>query len=382
VALLCLLTFRQSSRQTTTPLQYLGFTVLAFFTALLRTELMFLCGVAFAILVWKSALSGDRSNLFAQWFRAVLRSSHLMLGCLFALIFIVLRMHAVLPDTAIAKSSGIVNWGTLHAAATVLAGGLTFSAGLLLLWLLTLFLLVRSGRFSIPALIANAVFPIVLLLATLRGQEIQGARYLVWTYFFSTLWNIFELGSVIPVRPFTKRSYSLVYGFIVLLLIVQPLECKTMYGVLTRRAETMKKFEGQNLGILQGKVGIASDVGYIGYFSRANICDVAGLVDGRAVARLTSRQRFANCAASHPDFIFGNLGQLSALSHFMSLEHWQICSDYDFVNVRSPDTHYLLFPPSTAAENCKAISGAVPYPVENLTLSSVRKKAPQQTAGS
>src|SRR5487761_818828 len=39
VALLCILAFQQSRRQTTTPLQYLALTALAFFTVLLRTEL-------------------------------------------------------------------------------------------------------------------------------------------------------------------------------------------------------------------------------------------------------------------------------------------------------------------------------------------------------
>ncbi|MEO6910575.1 MAG: hypothetical protein ABI158_06600, partial [Edaphobacter sp.] len=370
VAILCLLTFQQSNRRTTTYAQYVGFTILALFTALLRTELVFLCGIAFAILVWKGVLRSERGNDPARWLKLALCSSHLMLGCFLAMVLIFLRMHTLLPDTAIAKAGGSFNLGTFHTAATVLAGALTFGVGLLLLWLLSLFLLFRSGRFSVPALFANIVFPAVLLLAALRGQAIQGARYLVWTYFFSTLWNILELGTVRSDRPLLKQGYSLVYGLIVILLITLPFECKIMYGVLTRRAATMKIFEGQHLDILQGKHGTASDIGYIGYFSRADICDLAGLVNGRAAARLTKDERFTACAASHPDFVFGNINQIKNLSEFMPMGDWQVCSQYDFVNVRTPDTHYLLFPPSTAAASCNAISGSPVYPLRELLAGS------------
>ena len=50
VAALCWVTFRQSTRYTDTRAQYLGLVVLGYFTVLLRTELILLCSLAFAIL--------------------------------------------------------------------------------------------------------------------------------------------------------------------------------------------------------------------------------------------------------------------------------------------------------------------------------------------
>lgn len=364
VALLCILTFLQSRRSATTPLRYLVFAVLAFFTVLLRTELALLCGVIFAMLVWRQIFDGSKRS--SQWIGAVLRSSHVLVGCLLALLFIVVTMHSLLPDTALAKS-GTASWAAFHNAATVIVGALTFGLGLLVLWLLTVFFLFRTRRFSVPTLFANLVFPAVLILAATRGQEIQGARYLVWTYFFSVLWNLLELGSIDHDRADVKRhSYPLAYAFILLLLIALPFECKIMGQVLSTRAHTMKIFTGQHLDVLEGKQGIASDVGYIGYFSKANICDIAGLVDGRAFARLTANQRLAACAASHPDFVFGNLGQVKSITKAAQGYDWQVCTHYDFGNVRTPDTHYLVLPGATAAQTCQAIAGATPYPLTVL----------------
>lgn len=365
VALLCVLAFRQSRSRATTPLQYLALMVLAFFTVLLRTELALLCGVIFAMLTWKQIFNGDRSPGRGPA-GAILRSSHVLVGCLLALLFIVATMHSLLPDTALAKS-GTASFAAFHNAAVVIVGALTFGVGLLLLWLLTLFFLLRAGRLSVPTLFANLVFPTVLLLAAVRGQEIQGARYLVWAYFFSVLWNLLELGSSDGAAPDRNRqSFGLVYAFILILLVALPFECKIMGRVLRTRVHTMKVFEGQHLEVLHGQQGIASDVGYIGYFSKANICDIAGLVDGRAFARLTLTQRRSACAASHPDFIFGNLGQIKGIANAAQGHDWQVCTHYDFGNVRTPDRHYLVLPGATATPTCEAIAGATPYSLTTL----------------
>lgn len=364
VAVLCVLAFQQSRRRATTSLQYLSLTVLAFFLVLLRTEMSFLCCIVFVVLAWKQIFSSGHPA--SRWLNAILRSSHVLLGSLLAMAFIVWRMHHLLPDTALAKSTGIPSVGAFFAAATVLGGAMTFGAGFLLFWLLTLFLLVRARGLSVPTLLVNLVFPAVLTLSALRGQEIQGARYLVWTYFFSTLWNILELGSADSDRSPVNQSYPLIYGLLAVFLLTLPFECKIMYRVLTTRARTMKVFEGQHLDVLAGKHGIASDVGYIGYFSQANICDMAGLVNGRAAASLSKNARLTACAATHPDFVFVNPGQLKTMARFLPMKGWQVCTHYDFGNARGPDTHYLLLPPSTAAETCKAIAGSSIFPLAEI----------------
>ena len=50
LAVLAVLSFRQSQHATTSTLQYLAFTVLAFLGVLLRTEMILPCGICFAIL--------------------------------------------------------------------------------------------------------------------------------------------------------------------------------------------------------------------------------------------------------------------------------------------------------------------------------------------
>ncbi len=375
VALIAWLTFRQSSRTTTTLAEYLAFVLLGFSAVLLRTEFLLPCVLATLILILNRAQHDSHS--YRVSFRALLQSSHLLLGSLLALAVILFKMHVLLPDTALAKSHGISSWrSVLTSTPQVLGGALSFGIGLLLFWLVTLALVHRAGRLNLPALIANSVFPVTIVLAMSRGQEIQGARYLVWTYFFSILWNILEVARLPHLPPasspqstasqqFTRPADKLlVYAILAIFLIAQPLEVKLMYHVLTVRAETLAHFESEHLNLLQGKLGAAFDVGYIGYFSQAQICDLAGLVNGRAPARLTTPLRAEACARRNPDFIFGNRSQIYLMSKHMSLAGWQICSQYDFTNLRQPDSHYLLLPPATADHLCHDITGAAPYPID------------------
>jgi len=73
---------------------------------------------------------------------------------------------------------------------------------------------------------------------------------------------------------------------VLLLLIEIPIESEVMYRVLATRTKPMRHFEGQRLEQLSGLHGVWMDVGYIGYFTHARLCDMSGLVNGRAVARL------------------------------------------------------------------------------------------------
>jgi hypothetical protein len=276
-------------------------------------------------------------------------------------------MHALLPDTALAKSDGIAHWRNIFIASlTVLGGAFSFGLGVLSFWLLTCCLVLRSKRFSVPTALANAVFPIVVILAALRGQQIQGARYLVWTLFFSIAWNILELSRP-PELSVDKRSYVYTSVFIAIVFLVLPFEAKVMYGVLRGRTKTVRQFQSQHLDILSGKKAIAADVGYIGFFSEANVCDLAGLVNGREHARRGESARAQTCASTNPDFLFLNSSQLQLLSRFMEVSAWQVCGHaYDFVNVRSADSHYLLLPNSSAGSLCREISNSYPLPISAI----------------
>lgn len=371
VVLLCWLIFRQLAGNSMTARDYFVLFVLGFFACLLRIELLLLCSVGFLILFLGqlTAATVPQPRRVAQ---VALQSSHLLLGGLTACLLVTYKMHVLLPDTAVAKSLGASHWrGVLNATVVTLTGSLSFGMGMLFFWLLTLLLVYRSvspsasRRTFLPLLFANSLFPVVLTLSVVRGQEIQGVRYFAWTFFFSILWNILSLGRV---RGDVRRSSSsniLVACFLVLLLIDMPFEIVIMDRVLDHRASTMRLFESQHLERLHDLHGTASDIGYIGYFTGAHICDLAGLVNGRSVAKLSSSQRATACAQSAPQFFFGNVGQMRTFTSRADLSGWQICGSYDFVNVRTNDTHYLAVPPAFVSLACQA-TGRKPLPIASL----------------
>ena len=380
VALLCWVTFRQSTRPTISGLQYLTFLALGFFTVLLRTELMLLCGLSFVLLASQSLFAPNNTAIPNQRLRATRNGSHLLLGGLLALTLIRIKMHFLLPDTALAKSIDHTPWSsTLVAAAKVLGGALSFGAGMLLFWLLTILLIWRARGLSVTVLLANSAFPVLLALAVLRGQQIQGARYFAWAFTFSILWNILDLGRISP-SPAEKRPGSvLVYVFLAFLLLALPLESMALYPMLKSRSALLHQFEANHLDRVEGKTGIAVDVGLIGYFSRADICDLAGLVNGRERASKTTAQRRAACAANHPDFLFFDAATINDLRPFLTYSDWQACSQsYEYKNVKTLNRHYLIVPRAVASGVCREVSNSVPLEVESLPdLRDTAKLPPQ-----
>lgn len=368
VGILCWITFRQSIRRTTiSSPQFLVFVVFGFVAILLRTELILLCGLSFAILSWKAYFAPEPEPETNRLFSNIFSGSHLLLGGVLAMAFIRLKMHAFLPDTALAKSTGTANWpGAFQVTEKVLSSSLSFGAGMFLFWLLTLILLFRASRLSITNLFANLAFPILFSLAALRGQQVQGARYFVWTLFFSILWNILELSALSCADPSQPQGKRLAYCFLSLLLLALPFEFKMVYPMLRDRAVLVRQFESDHLQTLEGKRGVAFDVGQIGYFSRADICDLAGLVNGRDKARQTEAERFAGCAASHPDFMFIATGEINEIRHLLPLDDWQVCSQYDYRTVKQNVVHYLIVPPSTANEVCRSIANSTPSSITPL----------------
>jgi hypothetical protein len=148
------------------------------------------------------------------------------------------------------------------------------------------------------------------------------------------------------------------------LLLALPFESRMLYPMLRDRTALLKQFEDSHFESLQGKRGIAFDIGYIGYFSRADICDLAGLVNGRDKARQTTQERLAGCLASHPDFMFVDLGGIRYAANYLPaklpIEDWQICSRYDYKTVKQNDPHYLVVPRSVAPEVCRNVANTVP----------------------
>jgi hypothetical protein len=359
VALICWIAFSESLRNSITLPRYLAFTAIGFLAVLLRIELFLLCGIAFAILIATNLLNPPSPSGKGQFSKILLRSSHLIFGAAFALVFIRIEMHFLLPDTALAKSTGVPElYGTVTTTAVVLAGAPIFGAGLFLFWILTFILVLRAGSSFIATLLANSVFPILFVAAVLRGQFVQGTRYFAWTFVFSILWNILVLGRTFPDSQSKPRTPWPVYFFIAFLLLALPFEVRAMYPVLTERADMARKFESQHLEIFQDKRGIAADIGYIGYFTRGDICDLNNLVNGRDKVHLKLGTTMKMCVAEKPDFLFLSPGVLNELSQYTSLEDWKTCDTFDFRNVNSVDSHHLLVPASDL-EACKKATDAI-----------------------
>jgi len=292
-----------------------------------------------------------------------------LLGSVVAAGVIYLCMGALVPDTAIAKANALAPWtSTVLSTISVFVSAMSVGAILLLFWLLTAAaVVVYKRRVSLSILAANSPFPLVLALAIRRGQEVQGIRYFVWTLLFPILWNILELRWT-EEEPRRLPAHALkfaTYVIVCLLLIATPIESLLLHREFRAREHSLAQFRAQHLERLSSLKLVAFDVGYIGYFTQSPLCDMAGLVNGRASAALPFEDRVKRCAAEHPPYAFVSGFSLWELSNALDLKGWSICSEYDLANLRAPDLHYLIASPEVTAEVCRA-AGAVPRPLETL----------------
>jgi hypothetical protein len=100
------------------------------------------------------------------------------------------------------------------------------------------------------------------------------------------------------------------------------------------RDEGVSRYRNTNL--------VASDVGFIGYFTGARICDLAGLVNGRQQAMRSSIDRQRMCAESKPQLLFLNDSQLRSMSPYVAGNKWRVVSTFDFRKVSGNDRHFLV----------------------------------------
>jgi hypothetical protein len=341
---------------------------LGFVATLTRVEFLLLMGVAGLTLFLSRWESGPSSGLLSR-LRLAITSAAPLLGSVLAASVIYLSMHTLIPDTAIAKSNVYVPWQAIvRQAVDVFVSAMSFGVILIVLWLLTVAaVIVYKRRLTLSILVANSLFPLVLALAGHRGQEVQGVRYFVWTLVFPILWNILEL-RWIAAEPQPSGVRFLKYasnGVVGLLLIVLPVESYLLSREFHQREKSLAQFRGQHLERLAGLKLVAFDIGYIGYFTGSPLCDMAGLVNGRASAALSFPERVKACAMTRPQYAFLSTNSLWELHIDLNLKGWSVCSEYDLSNLRSPDLHYLIASPAAAAQVCAA-AGSAPRPLESL----------------
>ena len=88
---------------------------------------------------------------------------------------------------------------------------------------------------------------------------------------------------------------------------------------------------------------MASNIGFVGYFTAARICDLSGLVNGRDFARRPPAERLAACWSRSPSFVFLTDGERRAFS--ARLRGWHLCFSYDSTNAFTTDRQHPLVAP-------------------------------------
>ena len=203
-----------------------------------------------------------------------------------------LYFGSLLPDTAIAKT-GAASLSIGFAGFQVIASSFMLGTGTLLLWLLSAALAGRAYRISRTSnlrgtaawicIVVNAYFPLVLALACLRGQRIEGVRHVLWTIEFPLAWNILQLtrrDELDPDLPLLSEQpvRRAVYALAIFLTLLLPVDWTFAQRVMSQRAHTFLKMRDGGLGEFEGKVVAAGDIGFFGYFSGGEVCDLDGLV--------------------------------------------------------------------------------------------------------
>jgi hypothetical protein len=292
----------------------------ALLLSLLRVDLTLL--VAFGVVL-----------LVAQ--REWLRAGALCLGSGLSLLFIRVTMGHLLPDTALAKE-GLRFFDVLATTAHEIAATGSCGLGLLLLWAVSAVFAWRIDPRS--TLIANLPFPVLVFLAAIKGQQMHGIRYVIWALLFSIVWNLLLSASVSRPRPVFLAAFACV------LAVCWTVELPIVLRIDRGRAGTLNAMQQAHLDRLHGE-GVAADVGYIGYFSGAPICDMNGLINGRTAALMTYDRRSQACMAAKPAFLFlsaNQIGYLDSNYNIDSQADWFNCGSVDFTNVGSTDRHWLL----------------------------------------
>jgi hypothetical protein len=344
--------------------------VAGFCLVMLRIESLLLIAMVSAMIFLGKRNTATENGIRPPLWSAALNAMALPAGALLAALLVRLYFGTLLPDTAIAKT-GPPSLRIAMAAAQVVAGSFVLGVGTLLLWLLSAFCLWRAYRISRApsacfwiSLIANAYFPLVIALACLRGQRIEGVRHVLWTLEFSLAWNILQLvrwdhsheHMALMPPSFARKS---VYAVAVLLLLLLPVDWAVAQHVMGQRALTFLKMRSSDFNDFQGKEVVAADIGFIGYFSDGQVCDLDGLVNGRAAAKASVDQRYRSCAQTHPVALFLSSAQMQRLGLYLDLHDWVPCQTFDFVNVRSLDRHYLLVPTADGPSECARFGGPI-----------------------
>jgi hypothetical protein len=283
-------------------------------------------------------------------------------GGLTGLLLLWATFGTVLPDPALAKAARTAMPAeSLAGLATSFAGGMAFGIGLLALWLLSLTAALRA---RVAPRLVIAVPNLALLLfwsaIAVRGQYIQGIRHVIPALAFMLAANIALTGSAEPraiqerLLPSGGWRRPLGYAAAIAAGFAFVSEFGKFRAIVEHRSAAFLEMRALDLETLEGASGIAWDVGYLMYFTKAQVCDVSGLVNGRAAALARESQRLDDCLKRDVAFVFvtpENAAELIERSG-SRFANWPVCGQYLFQNVSATPPHYLAVSPERAARIC------------------------------
>jgi hypothetical protein len=283
-------------------------------------------------------------------------------GALVGLLLLWTTFGTVLPDPALAKAAGMaMPAASLAGLATSFAGGMAFGVGLLALWLLSLTVAVQARMASrLVVAVPNLALLLFWAAIAVRGQYIQGIRHLLPALAFMIAANIALIGSAEPraliarLLPAGSRLRPLAYAASVIAGFAFVCELGKFRSIVENRSAAFLQMRALDLEALEGASGIAWDVGYLMYFTKAQVCDVSGLVNGREAARARESQRLDDCLRRDVEFVFvtpDNAAELIEKSG-SRFANWPVCGQYLFQNVSATPPHYLAVSPKRAARIC------------------------------
>jgi hypothetical protein len=312
-----------------------------------RVEMILLVALA-------SAATGTRGDRQA--------ANALATGGAGGLLLLWVTFGTVLPDPALAKATGeAMPAATLAAIATSFAGGMGFGVGLLVLWLAGLAVNLHAKTAPrVVVLVPNLALALLWCAIAARGQYVQGIRHVLPPIVFMIAANAALVGSRDPrallaqIMPSMRWRPALIWSVAALAGFAFMAEFGKFRTIVERRSAAFLDMRALDLAALEGVDGIAWDVGHLMYFTKAQVCDVSGLINGRAAASTPEPQRLDNCLKRDVEFVFvtpENAAELIERSGTRFAD-WPICGQYLFQNVSTTVPHYLAVAPDRAAHVC------------------------------
>jgi hypothetical protein len=270
------------------------------------------------------------------------------LGGMAALLFV---FGHVLADTAVAKRG--VPMSFLEASFQVgrsTAASLTLGAGLAALWCCSLLLGLRgvADRRGRTALLScNLLLPCLIAFIGVRGQILHGVRHVLWVYLFLISWNLVIAARSGSPGPGSGKSPARGWKIVAAaaLLAFWIFEGRHVASILGARGRILLAMRSEPLARLQGATGAGFDIGFVSFFTGADILDFSGLVNGRVSAALAPEQRLRQIAGRNPDFLFVTGPQAEGLRPYLDLSPYRICYRYRTLTLTEDQFYFLAVRP-------------------------------------